>query len=158
EEVPRASIYEVVLVPSSGARPVVLATQRLVGSVPTRLVYRVAPGGRWLAYRGGRGELRLRGPDCVRCKGGELVLSRASGDFSFDPDGRAIAFDSDGDLVVQRLDSGEQREVAETGTIERIEWTAAGILILRQVGYWEDGVVGRGGYNVSRELTLYPLG
>ena len=72
----------------AGAPPEVLASRRFQsgGLVASRLAYRVAPGGKWLAYTGGHDELHLR-----PASGPEMIVEDAKRGFAFSPDGAAVA-------------------------------------------------------------------
>jgi hypothetical protein len=155
----RDRTYELALI-AAGAPTRLLTRMRFRGkTVPSQTVYRVAPGGRWLAFRESD---RLRLLDAAAH---EWELAPAFEDFRFSADGRWLAVatrtSSDdtgryderraGELVFVELGGKApvaRRRFALSG-MQRIEWSAAGVVVhhvrLPQGGLVED------------ELMLVPL-
>jgi len=144
----RESTYEIVLVPDGGAPPEVLASRRFPsgGLVASRLVYRVAPAGKWLAYAGARDELHLR-----RASGPEIVVDDAKRGFAFSPDGAAVAVvvtlgqhfrthrkwagDSaheEDEIALVDLTTGTLRSLGTAFDVGEISWTKDGLVVAHQ--------------------------
>ena len=145
----RESTYEIVLVPDGGDPPEVLASRRFQsgGLVAARLAYRVAPGGKWLGYTGGRDELHLR-----PASGPEIIVEDAKRGFAFSPDGAAVAvvvtlgqrFHTHGkwtgdsaheedEIALIDLATGARRRLGIAFDVGDVAWTKDGLVVAHQV-------------------------
>jgi hypothetical protein len=124
--------------------------------VPTRWIYRVAPGGQWLAYEGPRG-LHLH-----PAVGSELIVEQPR-DFAFSPDGRWLAVvtavPGDGsersDLVLIDLTSRARRNLGHLHAFFGMAWTTLGVVIKQHTVH---RVFVRPAYDaLTYVLTLFPL-
>lgn len=112
--------------------PTVLAELRFdeEQTVPSQQMYRVAPGGRWLAYASRHGQLRLRDVE-----GHDTAVAGGFIDFRFSADGRWLAVagraPGDSDLILFDLSGSKPvaRSLGSLPWITRIEWSADGIVV-----------------------------
>jgi hypothetical protein len=135
----RDRTYELTLIGALGrARPISRISHYLGDSVESQSVYRVAPGGRWLAFRDGDA-LSL-----MNSLGQRWQIAPAFDDFRFSADGHWLAVTTSAHSTSPRYDhrrAGElifvelgrwwsqvRRHVAVAG-LQRIEWSAAGVVV-----------------------------
>jgi len=130
-------VYEMLLVPPAGV-PRLLASRR---SGPRQTVVaaeqqlQVSADGRWLGYRGSKGDLHFRS-----ATGAERIIADVdpSGLFAFAPDGRSVAVWGTGAwpgdaLSAVDLDTGARRGLGRFARVAALRWTGRGLIVFHRL-------------------------